>query len=127
MRGGLTQKVERDHTIRLRFTNVGTLPPPVSPCCMTALVGVEWAFVLCLRGVSSFFCGDCPGRACGPLEHCDLVSGGVWSFLSPGPGFLIQPPLNVSDFARVFFYIILVAGVFLGASGVVLGQKFKSA
>ncbi len=29
VRGGLTEKVAVDRTVRLRFTNVGKLPPPV--------------------------------------------------------------------------------------------------
>jgi ATP-binding cassette, subfamily F, member 2 len=29
VRGGLTEKVERDHVVKLTFTNVGKLPPPV--------------------------------------------------------------------------------------------------
>ncbi len=29
VRGGLTEKVAMDRTVRLRFTNVGKLPPPV--------------------------------------------------------------------------------------------------
>lgn len=29
VRGGLTERVEQDRTVRLRFTNVGKLPPPV--------------------------------------------------------------------------------------------------
>jgi hypothetical protein len=29
VRGGLTEKVERDHVVQLNFTNVGKLPPPV--------------------------------------------------------------------------------------------------
>lgn len=29
VRGGLTEKVQGDHVVRLRFTDVGKLPPPV--------------------------------------------------------------------------------------------------
>ena len=29
VRGGLTEKVQSDHVVRLRFTDVGKLPPPV--------------------------------------------------------------------------------------------------
>ena len=29
VRGGLTEKVEVDHVVRLNFTDVGKLPPPV--------------------------------------------------------------------------------------------------
>jgi ATP-binding cassette subfamily F protein 2 len=29
VRGGLTEKVETDRVVRLRFENVGKLPPPV--------------------------------------------------------------------------------------------------
>ncbi len=29
VRGGLTEKVEMDRTVKFRFTNVGKLPPPV--------------------------------------------------------------------------------------------------
>ena len=29
VRGGLTEKVEQDHVVRLHFTDVGKLPPPV--------------------------------------------------------------------------------------------------
>ena len=29
VRGGLTEKVQADHVVRLRFTDVGKLPPPV--------------------------------------------------------------------------------------------------
>ena len=32
-RGGLTEKVAKDHVLTFRFTNVGKLPPPVLQVC----------------------------------------------------------------------------------------------
>lgn len=68
VRGGLTEKVQSDHVLLLRFTDVGKLPPPVLQFADVTfgyspdrvLYRNVSASVSCLYGCKSIPCHGCP-------------------------------------------------------------------
>ena len=70
VRGGLTEKVQADHVVRLRFTDVGKLPPPVLQFADVTF-GYSPDRVL-YRNVS------CLVHVCVARAACCLLSANVW-------------------------------------------------
>ena len=88
MRGGLTEKVEQDHVVRLHFTDVGKLPPPVLQFAnvtfgyskdhvlyrdVRAAVSASYRLSQGPRGISCW----CSVKSCTGAHCCCMIQGGL--------------------------------------------------